>query len=121
MKRIIALMTGLVLLIALAAFAQATKGKAAQAPKPKAPVTKTATGAVKTVSATALVITHKVSGKDEDMAFVLNSKTDTKGDAAVGARATVHYTVEANQNIATAVTYAAVKVATRPPATTKKK
>lgn len=118
MKRIIALMTGLVLLMALAAFAQGTKKVA---PRPKPVTTKTATGAVKTVSATALVITHKVSGKDEDMAFVLNSKTDTKGDAAVGARATVHYTVEANQNIATAVTYAAVKVATRPPATTKKK
>jgi cytoskeletal protein RodZ len=113
MKRAVALVTALVLIMALAAFAQGTK-KAAPAQKP---VTKTATGTVKTVSGTALVITHKVSGKDEDMTFALSAATKATGDAAVGARATVHYTVDNNVNSATSVTYAAAKA----PAATKKK
>jgi hypothetical protein len=108
MKRVVALVTGLMLLMALAAFAQATKAKAPQAQKP---VTKSATGVVKTVSASALVITHKVKGADQDTTFVLNAQTKTTGDPAVGAHATVHYTVEADQNIATSVTYAPAKTA----------
>jgi hypothetical protein len=124
MKRVVALMTGLMLLIALAAFAQAGKTKAPQAPKPKPPVTKTATGTISTVSSTALVITHKVKGKDEQTTFVLNAQTKTTGDPAVGATASVHYTVANNQNIATAVTVTPAKAAKPPapkPVTTKKK
>jgi hypothetical protein len=118
MKRVVALMTGLILLMALAAFAQATKTKAPQAPKPKAPVTKSASGTISTVSDTALVITHKVKGKDEQTTFVLNAQTRKTGDLAVGAHAMVHYTVENNQNIATSVTVTPTKAKA---VTTKKK
>jgi hypothetical protein len=102
--------------MALAAFAQTTK-TAPQAKPKAAPVvkTQTATGPVKSVGATSLVITHKVKGNPEDIAFVLNTATKTTGTAAVGATATVHYTVEGNVNTATSVTYAAAK----PPAAVK--
>jgi hypothetical protein len=119
MKKVLVVIIGLCLLLSVAAFAQ-TK----QAPKKVAtPAAKviTATGTIKSADATSLVITHKVSGKDTDMTFVLNADTKKDGDAKLtsGDKVTVHYKVDGSQNIATAVT------ATAPPApkapVTKKK
>jgi hypothetical protein len=99
MKKLLAFMTAMCLFIAFAGFAQGTKGKQATV---KA-ATKQATGTVKSVDTSSLVLTHKVQGKDADTTFVLNADTKKEGDPAVGAKATVHYKVEGTQNIATSV------------------
>jgi len=95
MKKIVTIMTGLFLLMAVASFAHTTK---AQAPK-----TLEAKGTVVSVDDNSLVLEHKVKGKDEKTTFVLNADTKKEGKLAPKGKATVHYKVEGGQNIATMV------------------
>jgi len=98
MKKVVAVMTGMLLLMAVAAFAQAPKTKV---------TTASATGTITSVDEGKLVLSHKVKGKDETTTFILNADTKKEGDLKPGARVTVHYKVENNQNIATQVKAAA--------------
>ncbi len=95
MKRVVAVMAGLLLVMAVAAFGQAAK---AQAPK-----TLEAKGTVVSVDDNSLVLEHKVQGKDTKTTFVLNAETKKEGKLAPKGKATVHYKVEDGQNIATMV------------------
>lgn len=94
MKKIVAVTTGVMLLMALAAFAQATKEKAA---------THQANGTISSIEGNSLVLDHKVKGKDEKTTFVMNDTTKKTGELAVGAKATIHYMMENGKNVATMV------------------
>lgn len=94
MKKAIALLTAVFLLAAVAASAQAPKAKT---------TTASATGTITSIDEGKLVLSHKVKGKDETTTFILNADTKKEGDLKTGARVTVHYKVENNQNIATQV------------------
>ena len=87
MKRLTALATCFVLLMAMAAFAQTTKKTA-----PKV-VTKImlVSGTIDSADASSLVITRKgATGSPEQMTFVLDTKTTKTGDMLKGATAAVH-------------------------------
>ncbi|MBZ5498977.1 MAG: hypothetical protein LAP85_21470 [Acidobacteriia bacterium] len=104
MKRAVTLAMGLILLMALAAFAQGTAaGTSAKTTKPRAVVTHTAMGVVSSVEANKLVLSHRVKGKEEQSTFLINDQTKKEGDMKAGDRATVHYRVEKGQDIATMV------------------
>lgn len=88
---------------------QAT-AKAAPAAKKSAAVAKhTTSGTVKSSSDTSLVITK--AGKDET--FVVNSATEKKGTLETGAKVNVHYTVDGKDWVATAITVAPAKAASK--------
>lgn len=71
--------------------------------------TKTATGTVKSVSDTQLVIT-KGSGKSaKDETFVVNASTTKTGTVETGSKVSVRYTSEGGTNTATAITASAPK------------
>ena len=95
------------LLLVGGAFAAQTKST-----KPAKATTHEASGTVVSASATSLVISHKVKGKDEQMTFVLNPETKKEGKIDTGSHATVHYRVENSENIATTVKGSAAKKAT---------
>ena len=95
MKKIVAVMAGLLLLMAVAGFAQTTTAKA--------PKTLEAKGTVVSVDDNSLVLEHKVQGKATKTTFVLNADTKIEGKLAAKGKATVHYKVEGGQNIATMV------------------
>jgi hypothetical protein len=95
MKKIVAVTVGLLLVMAIAGFAQTTKAKA--------PKTLEAKGKVVSVDENSLVIEHKVQGKETKTTFVLNAETKKEGKLAPNGKATVHYKVEGGQNIATMV------------------
>src|SRR5512135_682719 len=95
MKKVMAVMAGLLLVMAVAAFAQTAKAKA--------PKTLEAKGTVVSVDDNSLVLDHKVQGKDTKTTFVLNADTKKEGKLAPKGKATVHYKVEGGQNIATMV------------------
>jgi hypothetical protein len=120
MKRITALATCFVLLMAMAAFAQAKKTTPA-APKAATATTKTASGTIVSADATTLVLTHKVNAKDVEMTFVLDAKTKTTGAMVKDAKVTVHYTVDGTTNKATSVTATPAKAAAPAKATAPKK
>ncbi|MGE3275220.1 MAG: hypothetical protein AB7O67_08910 [Vicinamibacterales bacterium] len=82
---------------------------AAQAPKRSAAAaaTHTITGVVKSVDATALVLT--TSGTPAEMTFVLNSSTHRQGALTVGSHISVRYRDEGKSMIATAITASAAK------------
>jgi uncharacterized protein YxeA len=108
MKKILTLMTGLLFLVAIAAFAQntssgSTKTTATHEHKAKNSVTHQATGTISSVDAGTLVLTHKVHGKEEQTTFSMNDQTRKQGELKSGDKATVHYKVEAGQNVATMV------------------
>jgi hypothetical protein len=84
-------------------FAASFAMAAQQAKAAKAPASHQAAGVVKSVDDTSLVLTHKVSGKDQDITFVLNAQTKKTGTIKVGEKVVVHYKVEGGQNIATVV------------------
>jgi len=102
MKRVASLVTGLVLIMAIAAFAQGTTQKT-KAPKAKAPVTHSATGTISSVEGDRLVLSHKVKGKEEQTTFMMSDQTKKEGELKAGEKATVHYTVSDNMNMATLV------------------
>lgn len=92
MKKAVAVMAGLLLVMAVAAFAQTAKAKTLEAK-----------GTVVSVDDNSLVLEHKVQGKDTKTTFVLNAETKKEGKLAPKGKATVHYKVEGDQNIATMV------------------
>ena len=92
MKKVVAVMAGLLLVMAVAAFAQTAKAKTLEAK-----------GTVVSVDDNSLVLEHKVQGKDTKTTFVLNAETKKEGKLAPKGKATVHYKVEGGQNIATIV------------------
>ena len=107
MKRIASLATAVILLTALAAFAQGTKEKL---PKSKGIVMHQASGTISSVDADKLVLSHKVKGKMEETTFLLNDQTKKEGGLKAGEKATVHYMIHDNQDIATMVKVAVAKV-----------
>ncbi len=111
MKKFAAIATGLMLLMAMAAFAQGTKTKASSAKKAPAAKTMQAKGTVVSADSSSLVIAHKMSGKEEQMTFALDSSTKTTGSLVKDAVVTVHYTAEGGTNKATSIVAAAPKPA----------
>jgi hypothetical protein len=102
MKRIFTVTVALLLLGAMSwAAAQGVPAK----PAKKARITRirVALGKVVSVSATGLVILHKVKGKEETSTFTLNGETIKEGDPAAGNLVTVHYTIKSGDNVATLV------------------
>jgi hypothetical protein len=75
----------------------------AQRPSPGEVGTHATKGVVKTVSATALVITRRTAGKRTDTSFVLTSSTQKEGTLAAGSTVEIRYRTEGTQKIATAV------------------
>ena len=94
-----------------AAFAtQATTAKKAAAPAKSTAVAKhTTSGTVKSSSDSSLVISK--GGKDQT--FVVNASTEKKGTLDTGAKVTVHYTMDGTNMVATAITAAPAKAATK--------
>jgi hypothetical protein len=88
-----------ILLLLTSAFAFA-----AQQANTAKPASSQASGTIKSIAADSLVVAHKVGAKEQETTFVLNADTKKEGDMKVGAKVTVHYKVEAGQNIATIVT-----------------
>ncbi len=111
MRKLATIATGLMLLMAMAAFAQGTKAKASGAKKAPAAKTMQARGTVVSADSGSLVIARKVSGKEEQMTFALDSATKTTGSLVKDASVTVHYTLEGSTNKATSVQASAPKVA----------
>jgi|WetSurMetagenome_2_1015567.scaffolds.fasta_scaffold263724_2 uncharacterized protein YxeA len=109
MKKILTIVTGLMLMAAVAAFAQGAAATSSQSSstarehKSKGAVTHQATGMISSVDTGTLVLTHKVKGKEEQTTFTINDQTHKVGDLKSGEKATVHYKVENGQNIATMV------------------
>lgn len=89
----------MVVFLFTASFALASQ----QAKASKAPASHQAAGVIKSLDDASLVLTHKVSGKDQDTTFVLNDQTKKTGTLKAGEKAVVHYKVENGQNIATVV------------------
>jgi hypothetical protein len=118
MKRIVALTTGMVFLLALAAFAggvpQGATTKTAQTKAAPAMTTHQATGIIDSVAADKLVLARKVKGKDEKTTFTLNDQTQKPGDLKAGERVTIHYMIMKGHDIAT-------QIAVNPPKTIPKK
>jgi hypothetical protein len=109
MKRISALATCFVLLMALAAFAQTATKKTA--PKVVTAKTMLVSGTIVSADATSLVITRKgATGSPEQMTFVLDAKTTKTGDMVKDATAAVHYTTNGTTNTATSVKATPAKV-----------
>jgi TolA-binding protein len=102
MKKVIAVMTGLFLLMAVAALAQAPKAKA---------TTASATGTISSIDEGTLVLSHKVKGKEEQTTFMMNASTKREGDLKTGEKVDVHYRVEDGQNVATVVKVMSTKMA----------
>jgi hypothetical protein len=98
MKKIVAVMTALFLLVAVASFAHGAKAKVMEAK-----------GKVVSVNDNSIVIDHKVQGKDTQTTFVMNAQTKKEGKLAPNGKATVHYKVESGQNVATVVKEGAAK------------
>ena len=85
---------------------------AAKAEKPAASKkvsTKSASGTVKSISDTSLVITKGSGAKAMDETFTVNASTAKKGTIETGAHVSVHYTEEGTTKTATAITASAAK------------
>ena len=65
------------------------KAPAATATKAPAATAKTATGTITSIDATKLVLSHTVSGKSQEMTFVLNPATKRVGTLAAGGKVSV--------------------------------
>ncbi len=70
---------------------------------PKDIATHATKGVIKTVSATALVVTTRAAGKRTDTTFVLTPSTHTEGALATGSTVEIRYRTDGRQRIATAV------------------
>ncbi len=66
-----------------------------------------ATGTIRSISDTALVLSTRSNGKLVRRSFTLTTATTQEGDLKAGARATVYYTVENSKRVATRVVVAA--------------
>ncbi len=104
MKRVVTLVTGLILVLALGAFAQGTtQTKQAKSPMAQSATVRTASGTISKVEADRLVLARKVSGKEKDTTFMLNAQTKREGELKSGERATVRYKIENGKDVATMV------------------
>jgi hypothetical protein len=103
--------------------AAAKKAPAAKAEKPAAAkkvATKSASGTVKSISDSSLVITKGSGAKATDETFTVNASTAKKGTIETGSKVSVRYTVDGANKVATAITAAAPKSAKPAKTTTKK-
>ena len=84
----------------------ASSTAAKQAP-PKAPsksTTHVSRGTITSIDNDRLVLSHKgKNGKTDELTFMLNSKTERKGNLTPGSEVSVHYRSENNQLMATAI------------------
>ncbi len=107
MKKVVTLLTGLFLMIAIAAFAGTAKSSKSNYTKTTKTTAETkthqATGTISSVDANSLTLSHKVKGKEEQTTFVMNDQTKKEGDLKSGEKVTVHYKKENDQNVATIV------------------
>ncbi len=98
----------------VASFAQSApaapaKSTAAKSTAAKKPATKSATGTVKSISDSQLVITHGSGKSAKDETFVVNASTTKAGTVAEGAKVSVHYTTDGTTMTATTITASAPK------------
>jgi hypothetical protein len=68
-------------------------------------------GTVVSSSSSALVVSSKIKGKEEQETFVVNPETKTKGTLAAGERVLVHYKNDSGQKIATMISAHKMKTA----------
>jgi hypothetical protein len=94
---------------AFAAQTPATAKKVAAPAKPAAVSNHTTSGTVKSASDSSLVVTK--GGKDQT--FVVNSATEKNGAVETGAKVNVHYTMSGKEMVATAITVAPAKPASK--------
>ena len=95
MKRIAAVMMGLILLMAVVSFGQVN------IPLPESGVVK---GTIDSIDGSKLVVTHRVGDHGSlQTTFVLNSDTKKEGNLKKGTFALVVYKTENNQKVATRV------------------
>ena len=99
-----AVVLGILITAPWAVLASPAQVKAAKTTASKAAAgTHSTTGTVKSVSATALVVTR--SGKNSgDLTFVLDPSTHREGALDVGSSVSVRYREDGQSNVATAVT-----------------
>jgi hypothetical protein len=100
----------LALVLMFGGMAQAQTAAPAPAPAPKAtatakkaPASMVATGTITSIDATHLVISHKVSGKDTPMNFILTPTTKQDSSLAAGSKVSVRYHKENSDEVATSV------------------
>jgi type II secretory pathway component PulC len=87
----------------------ATAKKMAAPAKPAAVSNHTTSGTVKSATDSSLVVTK--GGKDQT--FVVNSATEKTGAVETGAKVNVHYTMSGKEMVATAITVAPAKSASK--------
>ncbi|HEX6463899.1 MAG TPA: hypothetical protein VFZ98_05580 [Vicinamibacterales bacterium] len=71
--------------------------------------TKSASGTVKSISDSQLVITKGSGKKATDETFVVNASTTKTGTVDTGAKVSVHYTMDGSNMVATAITASPAK------------
>jgi hypothetical protein len=98
----VALLAGTGLAQAPATKKPAKKAHAASTAAPKMH-TMVASGSIVSVDDSKLVLSHKVKGKAEETTFNLTASTHRQGKLKAGSKATVHYTTEGSDNVATNV------------------
>jgi hypothetical protein len=95
----------------VASFAQTAPAAPAKATSTKKVATKSASGVVKSVSDSQLVITHGSGKSAKDETFVVNASTTKTGTIETGSKVSVHYTQDGTTMTATAIGAAAPKAA----------
>ncbi len=109
MKRVVTIVTGLMLLIGMAAFAKVKPVQGnGQTAKTRQSASSTArmhqaSGTISSINGNNLVLDHKVRGKEQQTPFVMNDQTKREGDLKVGEKVTVHYRTENKENVVTMV------------------
>jgi hypothetical protein len=81
----------------------------------KLPFTHASSGAIVSIDATKLVVTHQKNGKPETLNFLLTPDTFRTGDLAVGSVVSIHYRMEKNQRLATSIQAQRAKLTARAP------
>lgn len=97
----------------VASFAQTAPAAPApaKAASTKKVASKSASGTVKSISDSQLVITKGTGKSAKDETFVVNASTTKTGTVETGAKVSVHYTTEGSTMTATAITVAPAKAA----------
>src|SRR5689334_6441505 len=85
----------------------------AEKPAKSAVASKTTSGVVKSSSDTSLVITTGSGAKATDKTFTVNAQTAKKGTIETGSKVSVRYKMEGSDMVATAVTAAPAKKASK--------
>ena len=71
--------------------------------KTNRPATHFTQGTITSIEANQMVITRKIRGKTKQVSFAFDSQTQRSGNLVAGARVSVQYREDHNQNIAAAV------------------